>query len=101
VRDSSKRDDRLRKRRINERLSHARVATLVCSCGLSRTGVRRYILRLKRGRLEEGQLMAHLVDKEFVERANTVLLLGILWTGLAVCVIGALAYDIAYWLQNW
>jgi hypothetical protein len=25
--------------------------------------------------------MAHLVDKEFVERANTVLLLGILWTG--------------------
>ena len=24
--------------------------------------------------------MAHLVDKEFVERANTVLLLGILWT---------------------
>jgi hypothetical protein len=26
--------------------------------------------------------MAHLVDKEFVERANTVLLLGILWTGL-------------------
>jgi transposase len=29
--------------------------------------------------------MAHLVDKEFLERANTVLLLGILWTGLAVC----------------
>jgi hypothetical protein len=42
-----------------------------------------------------------LVDKEFVQRANTVLLLGILWAGLAVCVIGALAYDIAYWLQNW
>ena len=45
--------------------------------------------------------MAHLVDKEFVERANTVLLLGILWTGLAVCVVGALVYDIAYWLQAW
>jgi len=45
--------------------------------------------------------MAHLVDKEFVERANTVLLLDILLTGLAVCIIGALAYDIAYWLQNW
>ncbi len=38
--------------------------------------------------------MAHLVDREFVERANTVLLLG-------VCVIGALAYDIGYWLQAW
>jgi hypothetical protein len=60
-----------------------------------------YILRRERGRLEEGKVMAHLVDKEFVERANTVLLLGILWTGLAVCVVGALAYDIAYWLQNW
>jgi len=53
------------------------------------------------GRLEEGNVMAHLVDKEFVERANTVLLLGILWTGLAVCVVGALVYDVAYWLQNW
>jgi len=49
----------------------------------------------------KGAVMAHLVDKEFVERANTVLLLGILWTGLAVCVVGALVYDIAYWLQNW
>lgn len=48
--------------------------------------------------------MAHLVDKEFVERANTantMLLLGILWTGFAVCVLGAVAYDIAYWLQGW
>jgi hypothetical protein len=45
--------------------------------------------------------MAHLVDKEFVQRANTAVLLGILWAGLAVCVIGALAYDLAYWFQNW
>ena len=45
--------------------------------------------------------MAHLVDRHFVERANTMLLLGILWGGLAVCVIGALAYDIAYWLEGW
>jgi hypothetical protein len=46
-------------------------------------------------------IMTHLVDKEFVERANTVLLLGILWTGFAVCVLGALAYDIIYWLERW
>jgi hypothetical protein len=45
--------------------------------------------------------MAHLVDKEFVERANTMLLLGILWGGFAVCVLGALAYDVAYLLQGW
>jgi hypothetical protein len=40
--------------------------------------------------------MAHLVDKDFVERANRVLLLSILWGALAACVIGALAYDIVY-----
>jgi hypothetical protein len=46
-------------------------------------------------------IMAHLVDKSFVERANTVLLLGILWAGFAICVLGALAYDIVYWLEGW
>ncbi len=45
--------------------------------------------------------MAHLVDKQFVQRANTVLLLSILWGALAACVIGALAYDIAHWLEGW
>ena len=39
--------------------------------------------------------------QQFVQRANTVLLLGILWGALAACVIGALAYDIAYWLEGW
>jgi hypothetical protein len=45
--------------------------------------------------------MAHLVDKHFVERANRVLLLGIVWSAFAACVIGALAYDIAHWLKGW
>lgn len=40
--------------------------------------------------------MAHLVDKHFVERANRVLLLSILWGAIAACIIGALAYDIVY-----
>ena len=35
--------------------------------------------------------MTHLIDKNLVERANTVLLLGILWAALAVCVLGALS----------
>jgi hypothetical protein len=46
-------------------------------------------------------IMTHLVDKNLVERANTVLVLGILWAGLAICVLGALAYDIAHWLEGW
>ena len=45
--------------------------------------------------------MAHLIDKPLVERANTTLLLGILWAALAICVLGALAYDIRYWFEAW
>jgi hypothetical protein len=44
--------------------------------------------------------MAHLVDKEFLERANSVLLLGVLWGGLAACVIAATLYDIALWFRD-
>jgi len=41
--------------------------------------------------------VARLIDKRFIERAHTMLLLGILWSALALCVLGALSYDIAYW----
>jgi hypothetical protein len=43
---------------------------------------------------------AHIADKSFVERATTVLLLGILWSGLAACILGALWYDISYWFEG-
>jgi hypothetical protein len=46
-------------------------------------------------------IMAHLVGKSFAERANTALVLGILWSALAVCVLGALSYDIAHWFGTW
>jgi hypothetical protein len=32
---------------------------------------------------------------------GATLLLGILWAALAICVLGALAYDIRYWLEGW
>jgi hypothetical protein len=41
--------------------------------------------------------LTHLIDKKFVERVNTGLLLGILWGAFALCVLAALSYDIAYW----
>ena len=53
-----------------------------------------------RGRLGAG-IMPHLVDKRVVERANTVLLLGILWGALAACVIGAMVYDVVYFVKGW
>ena len=46
-------------------------------------------------------IVAHLVNKNFIERANRVLLLGMLGTGLAASVLGALSYDIAYWFRGW
>ena len=45
--------------------------------------------------------MAHLVDKHFIQRANTVVLLSILWGGLAACAIGAVVYDIVAWVKGW
>jgi hypothetical protein len=42
-------------------------------------------------------IVSHLADSRFVERTSTVLLLGILWSSLAVCVGAALSYDILYW----
>lgn len=46
-------------------------------------------------------IMAHFVDKKLIERANTVLSMSILGSGLAVCVFGALSYDIAHWFSAW
>jgi hypothetical protein len=43
--------------------------------------------------------MAHLVDKHTVERANAVLLLSTVWGALAACAIGAMIYDISFWLR--
>ena len=45
--------------------------------------------------------MAQLVEKNFIERANGVFLLSMLWIGLATCILVALFYDIAYWVRGW
>jgi len=42
--------------------------------------------------------MAHLLDRHALQRANTILMLGMLWSGLAACVLAALAYDFTLWL---
>ncbi len=45
-------------------------------------------------------MMSHRVDIHTVQRANTVLLLSMVWAGLAACALGALAYDISHWLGD-
>src|ERR671931_2206830 len=84
-----------RKARINERLSHARVATQVCGRTLTCTAGSSVTYSSGAGATRRHP-MAHLVDKEFVERANTMLLLGILWGGFAAWGGGAFAYHGAY-----
>jgi hypothetical protein len=45
--------------------------------------------------------MAHIVDKETVERANAVLLLSVVWGAIAACVIAAMVFEIGYWVDAW
>ena len=40
------------------------------------------------------------LDEKFVERTSTVLLRGILWSSLAICVLAALSYGIASWFAG-
>jgi hypothetical protein len=49
---------------------------------------------------EWSRIMSDSIDKNVVERVNTILLLGTLWAALAICVLGALAYDISYWFDG-
>jgi hypothetical protein len=44
--------------------------------------------------------MAHLVEKQFLERANSVLLLSLICGGLAVCAFGAIAFDLSRWFAH-
>ena len=40
------------------------------------------------------------LDATFVERTSTMLLRGILWSSLAICVLAALFYGIASWFAG-
>jgi hypothetical protein len=41
--------------------------------------------------------MVQFVDKRFLQRANTVLVLTLVWGGVAACAIAATVYDISHW----
>jgi len=43
----------------------------------------------------------HCIDKETLERLNTVLMLGLIGCGLAVCVLGAFVYDVSRLIAVW
>lgn len=37
----------------------------------------------------------------FLLRTNRTVVLALLWAGLAACVVGSLAYDVADWIAAW
>ena len=43
----------------------------------------------------------HLVDKETLARLNTIILLAMIGSGLAACVIGAFVYDVGRLISAW
>lgn len=44
--------------------------------------------------------LMHFVDRQFVARANSYVLLGLLWGALLACVVAALIVDINRWLSD-
>jgi hypothetical protein len=45
--------------------------------------------------------MSHLIDRDSLERANSVLLLTTVGGGLAACAVGAIIYDIGKLFSVW
>jgi hypothetical protein len=41
--------------------------------------------------------MAHRTEKQFLARANSALLLGLVCGGLAACAFGAVVFDLSRW----
>jgi len=44
---------------------------------------------------------AHFVDKQVLDRLNTVVVLFLVGSGLVACVAGAFTYDVGRWLSAW
>jgi hypothetical protein len=44
---------------------------------------------------------AHFVDKHTLARVNTAVMLGLIGTGLAACVFGAVVYDLSHLFSAW
>jgi hypothetical protein len=44
--------------------------------------------------------MAHRIERRFLARANSALLLGLVCGGLAICAFGAVAFDLSRWFAE-
>ena len=51
--------------------------------------------------VDKAHSVGHGVDKHTLARVNTVLMLGLIGTGLAACVFGAVVYDLGRLFSAW
>ena len=51
--------------------------------------------------VDKAHCVGHGVDKHTLARVNTVLMLGLIGTGLAACVFGAVIYDVGHLFSAW
>jgi hypothetical protein len=45
--------------------------------------------------------VTHRIERKTLLRANTAVMLTLVWGGLAVCAFGALIYDVGRWVDVW
>jgi hypothetical protein len=45
--------------------------------------------------------MPHILEKQTLLRANTAVMLSLVWGGLALCALGAVVYDVGRMLTAW
>jgi len=49
-------------------------------------------------------MIRHLDHRDWLDavvRANRLMILSLLWSGLATCAISSLIYDVGHWLNAW
>jgi hypothetical protein len=45
--------------------------------------------------------VTHRIERKTLLRANTAVMLTLVWGGLAACAFGALIYDVGRWVDVW
>jgi hypothetical protein len=93
-------------RRLLIRIAHLRRLSLLIAapayseadqcCDLSNGQARHYVHAMA-----QTVQRAHFVDKQVLDRLNTVVTLTLIGSGLAACVVGAFAYDVGRLLSAW
>ena len=70
-------------------------------CNLPNGRVLRYIDSMGVHAMAQTLQKVHFIDKQLLDRLNTVVVLALVGSGLAACVIGAFTYDVGRLFSAW